>query len=719
MLNSYANGESSPQQFHNPPRTGQGSASRHRRSLGQTVGEVVDHQLARRSISVDDRMKSHPREDRGYHPSFVAQGPRDLEDINDALEQRVRSRRGSGIHIGDLGKPKSSMGKPNRELNHFGFGTPPNQPNRPPVMKNKLPSASVSSNLNRRTSLSLSYGPIISSLDEQAATSRRNRVPNPPTNMGIQGGLGGSFIGGPRKLVQQQSLLQPTTANNEFGKSAELLNGSIERSWRKQVDAATARVAARPSRQMTSKKSHDPGNTGHRAISSAMPNTLTLDNWFTANPDEEGEAVSPTESQSSSRRNSGLAPLPDLDDDEGYEEIHPGLRGRGDSVVELKDVDDQELHQSMMSLKLKPFSMTNSKGKPFSLELATSLRVLVFGATNRVFPSGWIGQSFAFCHNPELRFGLIQNRGGPCGVLAAVQAHVIKAFAFDTTSRAVNPLVPTEKERTRALAVALVNILNRCCQRDGNLIFAIPSAKAHFTGIGRYKNDGITETLIIHEFNNERDAISFAMENVGFFASEGNHAVIAFLYSVLLTRGIANVTNDMDSADLPLMGAHGYCSQEMVNLMLTGRAVSNTFDYTVTLEGNNDQSTFLRGIETQSEIGLLSLFEHYQSCTVGEHLKTPQVPIWLICSESHFSVLFSLQPNDVKTTNAERKPVHLVYYDPLARMEQLYVLSVDCSRQLVQGDQEQDGDLVPPLEHCIRTKWREAVIDWNGHEKIL
>ena len=94
--------------------------------------------------------------------------------------------------------------------------------------------------------------------------------------------------------------------------------------------------------------------------------------------------------------------------------------------------------------------------------------------------------------------------------------------------------------------------------------------------------------------------------------------------------------------------------------MLTGRAVSNTFDYTVTLDGNNDQSTFLRGIETQSEIGLLSLFEHYQSCTVGEHLKTPQVPIWLICSESHFSVLFSLQPNDVKVSTAERNPVHLV-----------------------------------------------------------
>uniref|UniRef100_A0A0B6ZB67 Deubiquitinating enzyme MINDY-3/4 conserved domain-containing protein n=2 Tax=Arion vulgaris TaxID=1028688 RepID=A0A0B6ZB67_9EUPU len=30
-----------------------------------------------------------------------------------------------------------------------------------------------------------------------------------------------------------------------------------------------------------------------------------------------------------------------------------------------------------------------------------------------------------------------------------------------------------------------------------------------------------------------------------------------------------------------------------------------------------------------------------------------------------------------------------------------------------------DDDLVPPLEHCIRTKWEDAEIDWNGTEPIL
>ena len=74
------------------------------------------------------------------------------------------------------------------------------------------------------------------------------------------------------------------------------------------------------------------------------------------------------------------------------------------------------------------------------------------------------------------------------------------------------------------------------------------------------------------------------------------------------------------------------------------RAVSNTFDYTVTLEGGpGDPDTILRGVEERADVGLLSLFEHYQSTTVGEHLKTPAFPVWLVCSESHFSVLWRVR----------------------------------------------------------------------------
>lgn len=39
---------------------------------------------------------------------------------------------------------------------------------------------------------------------------------------------------------------------------------------------------------------------------------------------------------------------------------------------------------------------------------------------------------------------------------------------------------------------------------------------------------------------------------------------------------------------------------------------------------------------------------------VGCFLKTPRFPIWVVCSESHFSVLFSLQLELLQDWRAER-----------------------------------------------------------------
>ena len=98
----------------------------------------------------------------------------------------------------------------------------------------------------------------------------------------------------------------------------------------------------------------------------------------------------------------------------------------------------------------------------------------------------------------------------------------------------------------------------------------------------------------------------------------------------------------------------------MVNLMLTGKAVTNAFDDVVHMG-----DTTLQGVGERSEIGLLSLFEHYQSCAVGENLKTPLFPIWIVCSESHYTVLFSEHRGVEKANLAERLPIMLNYYDGL------------------------------------------------------
>ena len=109
--------------------------------------------------------------------------------------------------------------------------------------------------------------------------------------------------------------------------------------------------------------------------------------------------------------------------------------------------------------------------------------------------------------------------------------------------------------------------------------------------------------------------------------------------------------------------------------MLTGRATSNTFDNDKNLDG-----TILRGISTRCDIGLLSLFEHYKSCIVGEYLKSPRIPIWLVCSESHFTVLFSVNQGDERTGAIDRKSIDLFYYDGLARQDK-QIRFVKCSTE--------------------------------------
>ena len=79
-----------------------------------------------------------------------------------------------------------------------------------------------------------------------------------------------------------------------------------------------------------------------------------------------------------------------------------------------------------------------------------------------------------------------------------------------------------------------------------------------------------------------------------------------------------------------------------------------------------------------------------------------------------------MKQGDQKTSKAEKSAIQLSYYDGLARQEDLITLTVDM-RLGMGSDQRggEDHDMVPPLEFCIRTKWREAAINWNGSEKIL
>ena len=276
-------------------------------------------------------------------------------------------------------------------------------------------------------------------------------------------------------------------------------------------------------------------------------------------------------------------------------------------------------------------------------------------------PSGWLGQAFVFNSQSGLSYGLVQDRGGPCGVMAAVQGSLLKVllhgsqrFRVKASSQQSLEAGLSLKQRTVALAAALAEVLVRCRGEEEELTVVMSGMRKHFTSAGRLRADGLTETANIFHFSSEQELWEFLCNNSGFFIGHGNSAVVCFLYSCILTRGVNNIRADMDSRDSHLMAAHGYCSQEMVNLVTTGVAASNVFDNKVVLGSDKDQ-TVLKGVEKQSEVGLLSLFEHYKSCSVGSHLKSPVYPIWLVCSESHFTTLW-----------ASANSKELCYYDGLS-----------------------------------------------------
>lgn len=78
--------------------------------------------------------------------------------------------------------------------------------------------------------------------------------------------------------------------------------------------------------------------------------------------------------------------------------------------------------------------------------------------------------------------------------------------------------------------------------------------------------------------------------------------------------------------------------QEIVNLLLCGQAVPNVFDGIMDIGGG----MALKGIPGQVEVGFLTLLESLNYCKVGQHLKCPRLPIWVVGSESHYTVLFAL-----------------------------------------------------------------------------
>lgn len=53
----------------------------------------------------------------------------------------------------------------------------------------------------------------------------------------------------------------------------------------------------------------------------------------------------------------------------------------------------------------------------------------------------------------------------------------------------------------------------------------------------------------------------------------------------------------------------------------------------------------INGIEERSEFGFLTIFEHFGYLEIGRNFKEPHIPIWVLCKEYHYSVIFGCYNN--------------------------------------------------------------------------
>ncbi|XP_072142649.1 probable ubiquitin carboxyl-terminal hydrolase MINDY-4 [Dermacentor andersoni] len=385
----------------------------------------------------------------------------------------------------------------------------------------------------------------------------------------------------------------------------------------------------------------------------------------------------------------------------------PKLSVQANNDVQVSDVSDQDAY-------IDPLVITAQQAtfRPISRQEATELKELLFGTRNGKFGEEWASQGFTFTKSNAVPYGLLQKKGGPCGVLAAVQAYMIKELLWpegglqnaDPSGFEVD--VP---RRNAALARALAFILWQV--GDSNkAIVANPTGVNVSPTDGILASDGIIETLTLSTFTSKAALQEYYSSCIFKLQEENCSSCVAFLISVLMTHGFERIREEMDERNSSLIGKHSHCNQEVVNLLLVGKAVTNVFDNKLCF--GKEETTVLRGITSRSNIGLLSLYEHYKSCKVGSYYKDPKYPIWIVLSDSHFSVLFSksflaLSPEDEK--------FDLFYYDGLNKQEEEVRLTIDPTA----GISNEDVVMTPPLELCIRTRWQGASVSWNNAEPLL
>lgn len=300
-------------------------------------------------------------------------------------------------------------------------------------------------------------------------------------------------------------------------------------------------------------------------------------------------------------------------------------------------------------------------------------------------------------------------------MLAAMQAHVLSALRMPDGFQ----LRPSQQQQQGALVHAISTVLWQARSSTAAPAVVVSASLEGGGSLANLDYNMLCRVMVQNSAMSLNDLQALVQQSFSQYTEPTGWGICLFLASLLLTRTPAQVRADMDEPSNSLMANHGYCTQELVNLVLLGQAVSNVFDGVKKVDG-----TVLKGVSRRSKLGLLTLFEWYKYMEVGRYLKDPDVPVWVVCSESHFTVLFAMDSRAMRGNT----PFDLYYYDELANQDNIIKLTVKTDPKGgwtarvgdTMGDRGKcEGQNIPPLECVIETKWPGVKVDWNGADPIL
>ncbi|KAL8110397.1 hypothetical protein AgCh_026208 [Apium graveolens] len=327
-------------------------------------------------------------------------------------------------------------------------------------------------------------------------------------------------------------------------------------------------------------------------------------------------------------------------------------RGVSESPSLIAKVEKAEISESVWNSSNRVESKKESVGlgSEISAEEARMLFMMVFGdGVSKDILAQWSNQGIRFSPDTETSMGLVQHEGGPCGVLATIQAFLLKHLLFSQEdlgqatlnvainfeSRRVQCVDPdifaslTEERKLRALVRSLAEMLFLCGSNKRAAIASLSILEFEIKGPNNIPKDEVIakaleglsletyldfqKVLRVTTYTSMDTAVRRLEEMIPLFQSR--MGAMLFLISALLSRGLEFVQADRDDPSQPLVTApFGHASQEIVNLLLSGEAVANVFDGKMDLGGG----MFVNGISTNVEVGFLTLLESLNFCKVQE-----------------------------------------------------------------------------------------------------